>query len=190
MKNYDTSGNVIDLLTLTKGGQESAFVEITKQYKPLIDSTICYFSGQAERDELEQEALIGLYRAACSYDPHISSVSFGLYAKICITNSLLTFVRNEHKRGVVIFDGLEIGSEFIEEKDPSDDYISKESFIKLDKFVRSHLSDYEYAVYTLYIEGYRVKEIANRLSKTEKSVEGAIMRLKIKMRNCIINYDL
>ena len=190
MKNYDSRENVIDLLVLAKDGQESAFVEITKQYRPLVESIVCYFSGQAERDELEQEALIGLYRAACSYDPNVSAVSFGLYAKICITNSLLTFVRNEHKRGAVVSEGLDIGMDIIAENDPSDDYISKESFQKLDKFVRAHLSDYEYAVYTLYIEGYRVKEIATRLSKTEKSVEGAIMRLRIKMRNCINNYDL
>ena len=188
MKRFDSNDNVNDLIKLTKDGQDGAFAKIARQYKPLVESTICYFSGQAERDELEQEALIGLYRAACSYDPAISSVSFGLYAKICITNSLLTFVKNERKRGIASDQWSFI--EPSEISDPYYDYINKESFVKLDEFVRDHLSEYEYSVYRLYIEGYKIKEIATRLHKTVKSVEGAILRLKIKMRNCINSYDL
>ena len=74
--------------------------------------------------------------------------------------------------------------------DPSVDYINKESFLLLDRFIKEHLSDYEYTVFRLYIEGYKVKEIAQKLKKTEKSVEGAILRMRIKLRRSLSKNDL
>lgn len=189
MKNIQQD-RVSILLSRTKAGEESAFFEIAEQYKPLIESCVCYFNSKLPHEELQQEALIALYRAACSYDPDVSNVSFGLYAKICINNSLISLSRNVAKYESVAIDDYEIDSDVNVDLDPSVDYINRESFIKLDKFVRDHLSSYEYSVFRLYLDGYRVKEIASILSKTEKSVTGAIMRLKIKLRSSLKNSDL
>ena len=176
------------LISKTRSGEESAFSEIAQQYRPLIESCICYFHQSLPRDELEQEALISLYHAACTYDSSVNNVSFGLYAKICINNSLISLARAAAKRETQSVDMIERDEE--SEQDPSDDYISRESFNKLDCFVKNHLSSYEYSVFRLYIEGYRVKEIAHKLSRTEKSVDDAIMRLKIKLRSSLNRSDL
>ena len=186
---YIRDDHVSALLSKTKAGEESAFFEIAEQYKPLIDSCVCYFSGKFPQDELEQEALIALYRAACTYDSSISKVSFGLYAKICINNSLISLLRSI-KKGDMSIEDVTLESDDLSSNDPSIDYINKESFSKLDKIVKSLLSDYEYAVFRLYIEGYRVKEISIKLNKTEKSVAGAIMRLRIKLRSGLQSLDL
>lgn len=180
---------VSQLLSKTRAGEDGAFYEIALQYKPLIENCICYFYGKLSRDELEQEALIALYRAACTYDASVNNVSFGLYAKICINNSLISLLRSVSSDNLSM-DKCEIDCEKCDELDPSVDYISNESFIKLDKFVREHLSQYEYSVFRLYIEGYRIKEIAVKLHKTDKSVADAIMRLRIKLRNSLTKYDL
>lgn len=174
-----------DLLLDTKAGKSDAFDKIAEQYRPLIDGCVCYFCGVVDSDELEQEALIALYRAACSYDSQNSRVSFGLYAKICINNSLISLVRSYKKQEEKSVEQVENHDRSDFEIDPSDDYINKESFLSLDKFVREHLSEYEYAVFRLYIEGYKTKEIASRFNKSEKSVEGAIMRMRIKLRKCL-----
>ena len=180
---------VSQLLSKTRAGEDGAFYEIARQYKPLIENCICYFYGKLSRDELEQEALIALYRAACTYDSSVNNVSFGLYAKICINNSLISLVRAVRSDRLAI-EEFEIDSELCDNLDPSVDYINRESFTKLDSFVREHLSQYEYSVFRLYIEGYRIKEIAVKLNKTDKSVADAIMRLKIKLRSSLNKFDL
>ena len=177
------------LLRETRAGEDDAFYEIALQYKPLIENCICYFYGKISRDELEQEALIALYRAACTYDTSVNNVSFGLYAKICINNSLISLSRSVKSENLLVDESL-IDVEISPDLDPSVDYISRESFVKLDSFVRQHLSEYEYSVFRLYIEGYRIKEIAAKLNKTDKSVADAIMRLKIKLRSSLTKYDL
>jgi len=179
-----------DLLLDAKAGKSDAFDKIAEQYRPLIDGCVCYFYGVVDTDELEQEALIALYRAACSYDAENSRVSFGLYAKICINNSLISLVRTYKKQEEKSVDSVEEHDRADSEIDPSVDYINKESFLTLDRFVRDHLSEYEYAVFRLYIEGYRIKEIASKFKKSEKSVEGAIMRLRVKLRKSLSEQDL
>ncbi|MEE1357382.1 MAG: sigma-70 family RNA polymerase sigma factor [Clostridia bacterium] len=178
------------LLSQTKAGNNDAFDKIAEQYRPLIDGCICYFYGVIDTDELEQEALIALYRAACSYDPEVSCISFGLYAKICINNSLISLVRTYKRQEFNAAEPMEFEDSAGGELDPSVDYINRESFMLLDRFVRKHLSAYEYSVFRLYIEGYKIKEIARQLSKTEKSVEGAIMRMRIKLRRILTHKDL
>ena len=179
-----------NLLLDAKAGKNDAFDKIAEQYRPLIDGCICYFYGIVDSDELEQEALIALYRAACSYDSQNSRVSFGLYAKICINNSLISLVRSYKKQEEKIVEDVDDHERADPEIDPSVDYINKESFKLLDEFVREHLSEYEYAVFRLYIEGYKIKEIASRFKKSEKSVEGAIMRMRIKLRKSLSEHDL
>ncbi len=190
MKSDGINNAVDNLIAQTKVGKDRAFDEIAERYGPLVDSLVRKFSTSEDIDELEQVALIALYQAACTYDPDLKGISFGLYAKICIKNSLISYRRSESKQDYISSDNDNLEKKMTEAEDPMDDYINKESFLHLDKFVRSQLSQYEYSVFRLYIEGYRIKEIANHLQKTEKSVEGAIMRLKMKLRNSFSKYDL
>ncbi len=178
------------LLSQAKAGEGDAFNKIAEQYRPLIEGCVCYFCGKIDYEELEQEALIALYRAACTYEPEKSSVSFGLYAKICINNSLISLMRSYLKQQEGSLLDVDEHDEADLEIDPSVDYINKESFLLLDAFIRDHLSNYEYSVFRLYIEGYRVREIAEKLSKTEKSVEGALLRMRIKLRRSLSQQDL
>ena len=178
------------LISQTKAGETEAFNQIAERYRPLIEGCICYFCGKIDFEELEQEALIALYKAACTYDSGNTNVSFGLYAKICINNSLISLLKSYKKqKDTECFDTDE-NERFDIALDPSVDYINKESFLLLDRFIKEHLSDYEYTVFRLYIEGYKVKEIAQKLKKTEKSVEGAILRMRIKLRRSLSKNDL
>lgn len=190
MSYVQTDREVDELLRKTRDGENDAFSEIAEQYRPLIESCIYHYVDRFDYDELEQEALIALYRAACSYDPAVNNVSFGLYAKICINNSLISLLRSSKKFDVASTQALDTSDSEYEILDPSVDYINKESFLALDSFVKKSLSAYEYSVFRLYIEGYRFKEIARMLHRTDKSVEGAVMRLKNKLRNSLSQYDL
>lgn len=191
MKDTNAYNKINRLLSLTKAGEDAAFDQIAVQYRPLIEGCVCYFANCAEADELEQEALIALYRAACTYDPEKSNVSFGLYAKICINNSLISLARNYIKQKSTCAGEDGLTDDFLyDELDPSADYINRESFDLLDKYVRLHLSEYEYSVFRLYIEGYKIKEISAKIHKSEKSVEGAVMRMRVKLRKYFSDKDL
>ena len=190
MKPDDFNNTVHSLIAQTKVGREAAFDEIADRYGPLIDSLARKYAPCDKIEEFQQEALIALYQAACTYDSNVQGVSFGLYAKVCIKNSLITYSRSESRQRLICSDTEEIDKQLIYSDDPIEDCINRENFLNLDRFVRSQLSDYEYSVYRMYIEGYRIKEIAAHFSRSEKSVEGAILRLKMKLRSNFIKNDL
>ena len=81
-----------------RNGDKSAYAEILKRFEPLIKSEVseCVRRLPAESDadpeELTSEAMLALYKAAVSYEP-TEKVTFGLYAKICIHNRLISCVR-------------------------------------------------------------------------------------------------
>ena len=96
------SDGVAELLLHIQKGSSGAFVKLSEKYAPLLESeTLRYvdsLSG-ADYDDLRQGALVSLYRAALSYRPD-KGVTFGLYAKICISNALISYLR-VLKKGVV-----------------------------------------------------------------------------------------
>ena len=87
-----------ELLFAAKSGNSSAFSELTEKYTPLISSMAeRYFhlldGGSIGYDDLVQEAHVAFYRAMISFDMDQEGVSFGLYAKICIRNSMVSILR-------------------------------------------------------------------------------------------------
>ena len=85
------------LLDKVKRGDETAFAEIERIYAPLISSLTDRLNASVEMDceDIRQEAMIALYSAACTYDQSKSGVTFGLYAKICIRNRLISLLRKQ-----------------------------------------------------------------------------------------------
>ena len=85
---------LISLITRSRDGDENAFSDLTLQYRPLIESMSHRFLKKNDdepvsMDDVMQEATLAFYSAVCSYDVD-SQVTFGLYAKICIRNRLVS----------------------------------------------------------------------------------------------------
>ncbi len=84
-------------------GKTDAFSLLYDRYRPLIEASVVRFSNRfqgelsEEYSELEEEAVIALYRAAVSYEPGRHS-TFGLYARVCIRNRLISCIRKHAKR--------------------------------------------------------------------------------------------
>ena len=64
---------------------------------------------------------------------------------------------------------------------PEDYALGKESVERLRLLLRTHLSPFERQVLTLHINGLRYREIAQQVGKSEKSVENALSRIRIKL---------
>ena len=177
------------LLEELQQGKKSVFSAIEQDFSPLIHSLIFKYAKEADERESLQEARLALYNAAMSYDLTQKKVSFGLYAKICISNALISDARKRSKNKGQVFSLDEIEESgsyrtyFPEESyDLSEQLIENEDTEYLYKKAALVLSAYEAKVFDLYIKGFTTSGIAQSLGKTEKSVSNALARMTSKLR--------
>ncbi len=167
-------------------GNDSVFTLLLRQYTSLVNSLVFQFDkkygehSQTECDDLKQEAVIALYRAAKSY--HSGCVTFGLYAKICMKNRIISYIRKHHHDAKPLSDLTE---EITDSLNPEENLITHESFEELLEHLALSLTPNEMAVYQLYVEGLPYKEIARRLQVSEKSVDNAVYRIRAKVRKIL-----
>ncbi len=187
MKQSSTQGLQNRLLS-AKNGDQKAFEALLEQYTPLVESMASAFSdrtgGSEMREDLRQEACIAFYRAVSHYDI-TSAVSFGVYAKDCIRNRLLSCIRAWRKQGQVL--SLEEDAEECEEGDLAARIVEEENYQALYRRIQSTLSSYENRVWWLFLSGRSAREIAHHLGEEERSVQNAIYRIRKKLRSTIPN---
>lgn len=168
-----------ELIRSVKSGNKDAFNEILRLYEPLIRASILripakeLFSASDEED-FYQEAAIALYRAVLSFDLDQKEVTFGLYAKICLHNSLSS-VAARRKRQITAD----------QSQDPVADTAVSDAFdndagLLLDR-INAILTPLERSVLRLYLVGYSHRFIAETLGKSERSVGNAIYRIRAKL---------
>ncbi len=181
--------NIAALLDDVIKNRKGAFETLIKIYNPMLTVLASRFSSPAlSYDEARQVAEIALYRAACSYRAE-KRVNFGYYAKICISNALMT----ENKRTardvkLISLDELsdEAGGSFVfgsDSPDIADSMISEERWHNLVKRAKELLPEYQFRVFALYSGGCDAEEISKILGKSRKSVENAIFRMFVKLRS-------
>ncbi len=186
-----------DLVLRVKGGDSPAFTELCDSFLPLLSSLVEEISSPVtsfDREEAMQEARLALHRAAGSYDTEQDAVSFGLYAKICIANALRSGKRRRATRAgrdrenMLSLDELLAGSSHVaaelyrDEDDVSRNLIGLQEAEVLSGKIRSELSDFEWRVFCLYVDGFSIRDMAETLHKTPKSVENAVWRSVSKLR--------
>ena len=177
------------LLLLAKEGDGDAFARLAEEYKPMLDAAVAsYKSDLCEQDveELHQEALLAFHRAVQSYELLYGNVSFGLYAKICVSKALVSALRQLKKyAGVVVIPLDEIEPSELTVSDPASSVIERESAAELRAFIRENLSKYENSVWWMHYSGMSIEEIAESLGSTKKSVSNALARIKRKLRSLL-----
>jgi len=175
-----------ELLTLVRAGEQAAFCHLAKEYEPLVLAEVSrYATGLSHEDtqDLSQIALVALYRAALGFDLSQREVEFGLYAKICISNALVSQLRVLRRRMVELPLSEALEGALLD--DPAVRVMEEEALQLLHRRIRAVLSPYELRVWTLYTAGYRSGEIANQLKKDTHSVENAVYRIRQKLRRAL-----
>ena len=174
------------ILDSIKSGRDTdaAFRELVVRYEPMMRSRVAsIIKDSCNEAEAMQEAHISLHSAALTYDAEkCEGVTFGLYARICIyrrlCDTVARFQRNEKAVRIEevdvdrLSDGTNIESRIVG-RERMQEYLSR---------VRSILSDYEYQVFLLYIEGESTASIAKKMGKTSKSVDNAKARMLKHLR--------
>lgn len=183
----NSKDDVRALIVAVRENDQSAFDKLLAQYRPLIDASVAKFSSDESFslycEDLKQEASVVFYNSILAYDLEQNEVEFGLFAKICIHNALVSFLRVLKRRAAEplaeIPDSLITVQDF---EDPSERMLEQERLKSLYAVIRKNLSELEYRVWQLYISGRSAAEIASLLCIDEKSVNNAIYRIRRKLR--------
>lgn len=189
-ENSQTPGELNELILRAQKNQEEAFEELLSRYTPLIESLTSQFAASVpflqDREDLRQEAVLGFYKALTRFDASQQEVQFGLYAKECIRNRLISYLRSlkKHEKLCLLEDD---SSEKLEdaEEDPANRLVEQESYAALYERIHQALSPYENRVWWMYTSGRTASEIAARVERDEKSVQNAIYRIRRKLRSVI-----
>lgn len=186
----NSSMSVSELITAAREHDDAAFSELLSRYTPMISKVIGGFSDSAVRyDEAFSEACVAFHRAVLSYDLSRSShVTFGLYARICVRRRLCDFFAKSAKEAQIVDVDVErigVGGN-VEQR-----LLGRERMLEYLSKARGVLSEYEYEVFALYVEGYSTDEMSRELGKDAKSVENAKSRIFKRLRRvCDIFSDV
>ncbi len=177
-----TRAQTLACIQAVREGSQESFSSLLEQYRPLLERAVARFASrqvaELNREDLWQEATLVFYHSILTYDTEQSEVEFGLYAKICINNGLVSRLRS-----LTVRDELPL-SESLEHpaSDPTERILEEEGLEQLDGLIRTHLSEYEYRVWRLYVSGKRASDIGALIGRDEKSVANAIYRIRKKLR--------
>ena len=180
---------IIDLIAKVRQDDEDAFEQMLQMYKPLLDASVAKFSkdehSKPHEEDLRQEATVVFYNAILNYDLENDGVEFGLYAKICVTNALISQMRSLRKRSAeqsveTIDEGCAMSDD-----EPASRIIEQESLQRIDGVIRKNLSALEYRVWCLYATGRTAREIGDIVGKSERSVANAVYRIRKKLRQLL-----
>ena len=166
----------VALIELVRVRDDSAFDELVTRYTPMMNKLVSGFITPTFRyDEAFSEACVALHRAALSYDISRSlDITFGLYSQICVYRRLCDAASAERRGAEVVdVDVDTLGAE----NNIESSLVGRERMSRFFAMARGVLSEYEYRVFRLYLDGDSTQQIAKKLSKDTKSVENAKARM-------------
>ena len=186
-----------ELVRLSLSGDSLATECILARYKNLVRSRArMYFLAGADRDDLIQEGMIGLFKAIRDYDKE-KRASFRGFAELCIKRQMITAVKTATRQKHMPLnsyvslnnpayenDSRGILEEVLSggpEADPEHLIISKENAEFLNKQIDRALSLLEKTVLTMYLEGKSYQEIAGEVGRPVKAIDNALQRVKKKL---------
>jgi len=196
MTNYESLADE-DLLRLHRAGDARAEEALYARYKQIVRSKArTYFLIGADREDIIQEGMIGLYKAVMDYQ-FDRPASFRGFAELCITRQIITAIkaatRKKHKPlnsyisfNRSVYEG-ETERPLIDVltstriSDPEEVLIGRENYAAVADSIEHSLSKLERDALGLYLYGYSYQQIADHLEITTKSVDNAIQRVKKKL---------
>ena len=185
-----------DLINFVRNGDETAQDFLLNKYKTVVKTKArAYFLMGADREDIIQEGMIGLYKAIRDYQPD-KNAAFKSFADLCINRQIITAIktasRQKHiplnssislNKQVYGSDEEETYMDFLKTEEATSPEaifigIENKNFI-LDQFSKA-LSSFESKVLSLYLQGKSYSKIAEITGKPEKSIDNALQRVKKK----------
>ena len=199
----DTSDDM--LVARCHQGEEEALNLLLERYRRFARAKARgYFLAGGDLDDIEQEGMIGLFKAVRDYRCD-REASFRAFAELCITRQIISAIksasRQKHKplNQYVSLWGLRLVDEpcgrLIDElphhqvPDPADELVSSEDLADTHASIARMLSGLEVEVLRLYVDGRSYQEIGALLGRHVKCIDNALQRIKRKLESHLAERD-
>ena len=198
MKNFEQMSDEA-LVEAIVAGDSEAMDFLMNKYKNLVRSKArTLFLVGADKEDLIQEGMIGLYKAIRDFDVE-KQVSFHGFAELCISRQMYSAIKgsntqkNQPLNNYISIDSMEVmedrenplerllGNNFEKNKNPEQLVLDKEAADVLEYILVRHLSDLEKKVLQFYMKDMNYSQIAVALGKEPKAVDNALQRIKKKL---------
>ena len=193
------------LIENIKNEDQNAFNCLVERYNDLVNMKASkFFMAGAEKDDMVQEGMIGLYKAVKSYVPQKQN-SFKTFANMCIERQLITAVKNSNRqKHIPLNSSVSLNASAYDDNedvdridilniktlnDPSDIIANQEYFKEIQEKIKENLSEFELMVLNEYEKGKSYAAIAEKLNAKTKSVDTAIQRIRKKANKIKNNID-
>ena len=187
-----------ELMPVIRDGDEQAMDALLDRYKNYVRTKArSYFLIGADREDIIQEGMIGLYKAVCDYE-FDKQASFRVFAELCITRQIITAIKSATRKKHIplntyvslsrpVYDDGESERTLIDVlqtarvSDPEEALIGRESYEAIARDIETILSPLERQSLALYLQGLSYQQIAAALGRSTKCVDNAIQRVKKKL---------
>ena len=191
-------GNMPDeqVIREIQSGDNMALNYLMNKYNDLVNMKASkFFMVGAERDDMVQEGLIGLYKATKSFNAEKQN-SFKTFANLCIERQLITALKTSNRqKNIPLNSAFSLNTAAYEEnddvsvldileakttEDPAEMITKQEYYKSIENKINESLSDFERQVLHYYKQGKSYAAIAEKLGTKVKSVDTAIQRIRKK----------
>nr|WP_275299610.1 RNA polymerase sporulation sigma factor SigH [Clostridium sp. YIM B02506] len=190
-----------DVAVEAKEGNIEAQEYLISKYETFVKTKAkSYFLIGADKEDIYQEGMIGLYKAIRDFNPH-KLASFRAFAELCITRQIITAIKTAtRQKHIPLNTYISLNKPVYEEEsertlldilsgikisDPEELIISKEEIERMEKEISNALTELEMEVLTSYLDGKSYQEIACDLDRHAKSIDNALQRVKRKLEKCL-----
>ena len=185
------------LVELVHNGNSEALDFVIHKYRNFVRAKArSYFLIGADKEDIVQEGMIGLYKAVRDYKGDKLS-TFRAFAELCITRQIITAIKTAtRQKHIPLNSYVSLDKPIYDEEsdrtlmdvltgtkvsDPQELIINREQFSNIEGKVNELLSDLERQVLALYLDGRSYQEISEELNRHVKSIDNALQRVKRKL---------
>lgn len=186
-----------DIVEAVRDGDSEALEYLINKYRSFVRAKArSYFLIGADREDIIQEGMIGLYKSIRDFRGDKLS-SFRAFAELCITRQIITAIKTAtRQKHIPLNSYVSLDKPIYDEEsdrtlldvicgsqvcDPEELIINQEEFTGLEDKMSEILSDLERKVLMLYLDGRSYQEIAVDLKRHVKSIDNALQRVKRKL---------
>lgn len=190
-----------EIVSKAKNGESRAQEYLISKYENFVKAKAkSYFLIGADKEDIYQEGMIGLYKAIRDFNPE-RSTSFKAFAEICVVRQIITAIKTAtRQKHIPLNTYVSLNKPIYEEEsertlldvlagmkitDPEELMISKEQMAYIEEKISKVLSGLELEVLTSYLDGKSYQEIASDLERHSKSIDNALQRVKRKLEKCL-----
>ncbi|WP_235864152.1 RNA polymerase sporulation sigma factor SigH [Sutcliffiella halmapala] len=185
------------VVVLVHLGDSEALDYLINKYKNFVRAKArSYFLIGADREDIVQEGMIGLYKAIRDFKED-KLTSFKAFAELCITRQIITAIKTAtRQKHIPLNSYVSLDKPIYDEEsdrtlmdvisgakvmDPEELIINQEEFDDIEVKMAELLSDLERKVLALYLDGRSYQEISEDLNRHVKSIDNALQRVKRKL---------